>query len=58
MPEMLPELPRAHDRIESRPTPRRPWVPPALTLESVDHTNAAKAVAYPTELYVTFGPAS
>jgi hypothetical protein len=54
----MPELPRAPDRIESRPAPRRPWVPPALTPESVDHTNTAKPLLNPTEMGGVFGRAS
>jgi len=54
----MPELPRAHDRIESRPAPRRPWVPPALTPESVEHTNQHKAGIEALEEGFTFGPAS
>jgi hypothetical protein len=54
----MPELPRAPDRIESRPAPRRPWVPPALTPESVDHTNTAKPVFSFVEEGPSFGPPS
>jgi hypothetical protein len=54
----MPELPRARDRIESRPAPRRPWVPPALTPESVDHTNSDKPLRAAIEETGLFGPPS
>jgi hypothetical protein len=54
----MPESPLAPDRIESSPVPRRPWVPPALTLESVDHTNSGKPIFSPIEVGPDFGPGS
>jgi hypothetical protein len=53
----MPKLPEDEDRIESPPAPRRPWVPPALTHESVDHT-AGKYVADASEMSMYVGPAS
>jgi hypothetical protein len=53
----MPELPQPEDRIESPSAPRRPWVAPALTLESVDHTSG-KQFHYVAELSGSFGPAS
>ena len=54
----MPELPPDPDDIESRPASRRPWVPPALTLESVDHTKTAKPVFSFVEEGPSFGPPS
>jgi hypothetical protein len=54
----MSELPEGSDGIESRPASRRPWVAPALALESVDHTNTAKPVFSFVEENANFGPAS